>query len=604
LTAARRALLIAALCLGAYANALPNGFVYDDWDLVVRNVRLREGGVLDAVRGGYWEGSRGGSFYYRPVVSLSFLVDHRIWGERPLGYHLTNVLLHTACSLLVLALATVWLRSPGAGLAAAALFAVHPVHTQSVAWIAGRTDVLAALFFLAALALHHRAERAAAASRPGALGLRAGAHAATGLALLSKEMAVTFPAALALHGALVGGRRGPEDRRWRIAAAGSAALVAAYLGVRVAVVGTAAGYADDPHAWWQSADGTASRLLAVPRILAFYAERLFFPWRLAFESGIRPEPAPSVLQIALPLAALAAAAAASLILRRREPAALFGAAWFAATILPVANVFPFFESAMEHFAYIPSAGALVAAVAAGRAVLKRPRARAAAAAAAVLLLGARTADRNLDGRDEETVWRVTVRDSPSARAYNNLGLRLLDAGRLQEARAAFQSAVDHEPDLPLSWSNLGVAAASQGRIAEAAALFRRALSIDPRHPDALFNLAMTLERNERGERYGPGYPAEKALAVYGDLLAVHPGHAEGWTNMGVLLERLGRLPEAAAAYERAVAAGPALPEPHAFLASFLWVRGERGRAAALYRRYLALAPDGEYATEARARAAP
>ena len=149
----RSFILVALLCIVAYANALPGGFVYDDFDLIVNNAWLSEGSLLEAFRQGYWETSRGGSFYYRPMISLSYKLDHAVWGKDPFGYHLRNLGLHLVTSLMVLVLATRWLSSWGAGLAAAAIFAVHPVHTQSVTWIAGRTDLLAAFFFLAATSI-------------------------------------------------------------------------------------------------------------------------------------------------------------------------------------------------------------------------------------------------------------------------------------------------------------------------------------------------------------------------------------------------------------------------------------------------------------------
>jgi tetratricopeptide (TPR) repeat protein len=605
---AREALLVLLLAVAVYATALPNGFVYDDWDLILNNAWLRSGPFLDVVRLGYWESSRGGSFYYRPVVSLTYWIDHRLWGERPFGYHLTNLLLHGGASLLLLALARRWLPSPRAALAAAAIFAVLPVHTQSVAWIAGRTDLLATFFFLAALLMAQRAVESRSAS------LHAASFGALALALLSKEMAASYPAALALHASFTGARGDPANgerrgfgwisRRWGPAIAGASAIVAAWLGLRLLIVGRAVGYTDDPHAWWTRASGTASRLLAVPSIVSFYLARVVVPWKLGFESGLHPVHAPGLSQLAPPIAVLLIGGAAVAVLGRREPAILFGALWFLTTLLPVANVFPIFESAMEHFVYLPSAGIVVAGVAIALALARAPAARAALLASVLVLLGARTAIRNLDWRDEETFWKVTTRDTPSARAWNNLGLYLKGAGRLEEAEGALQRVAVDEADLPATWSNLGVVAAARGERQKAIGLFERALAIDPASADALYNLALTLETNARGARYGPGFPAPEAEAVYRSLLAAHPEHAEGWTNLGVLLEVLERPEDAAAAYQHAIDAAPRLAEPYAFLAAVRWRRGDRLGASQLYRRYLDLAPSGELAPEARARLSP
>ncbi|HXI02986.1 MAG TPA: hypothetical protein VNI57_07390, partial [Candidatus Saccharimonadales bacterium] len=116
----RFAVLVFLLCTLVYANALFDGFVYDDFDLVVNNHWAREGSLLDAFHEGFWETSRGGSFYYRPVVSVSYWVGRHLWGTRPFGYHLINILLHAGASILLLLLAVRWTGSRSAAAAAAA----------------------------------------------------------------------------------------------------------------------------------------------------------------------------------------------------------------------------------------------------------------------------------------------------------------------------------------------------------------------------------------------------------------------------------------------------------------------------------------------------
>ncbi len=621
----RSSFLIIGLCFLVYANALPNGFVYDDWDLIVNNPWSREGPLLEAFRFGYWETTRGGSSYYRPVVTLSYRLGYRLWRENPFGYHLENIFLHALASLLTLSLATRWLASSEAGLAAAALFAVHPVHTQSVAWIAGRTDLLAAVLFLVALWLQQAAVDRLHGSPSGG-GRGAGWAAllaslpALALALLSKEMAITYVPALCLHALLLAhrhrGGRGRSDGRmgfapeatpprgWLLPLGLSVVVTGGYLGARLLLLGSLTGYLDDPHSWWVASDGTASRLMAVPLILAFYLRRVLYPWWLGFESGITPVRDATDAGLWASLVGLAVLVFLVHRFRHRDPALPFGVAWFLLTLLPVANILPLFESAMEHFAYLPSVGLVVASVAFGRALLKGRAARITACCFVAGLLGARTVARNPDWKSEETFWRVTTRDTPSARAFNNLGLHLHEAGRLEEAAETLARVRALEPNLPSSHSNLGVALAAQGRRAEALSLFEQALQMNPLHAESLFNLAMLLETNEAGERYGPGFHAQRAIEAYGDLLEAHPDHAEGWTNLGVLHERLNQPHEAARAFERAIEADPALPQPHAFLASMLWSRNERERAVTLYRRYLEIAPEGEHAAEARSRMRP
>jgi Flp pilus assembly protein TadD len=620
----RSIILVALLCLVAYANALGDGFVYDDFDLIVNNDWLGEGSLLEAFRLGYWETSRGGSFYYRPMVSLSYKLDHAIWSKEPFGYHLFNLGLHLVTSLIVLALASRWLSSRGAGLAAASIFAVHPIHTQSVTWIAGRTDLLAAFFFLAALLLQQLAFDAAVPglkarsdsslrpdSRKPALPnfLQGLSLAALAGALLSKEMAVTYPAILALHAwymtrCLAGSthhKTEPFFARWWRPLGAATAVVGATLVLRLGVVGHLAGFADDPHAWWVSADGLASRVMAIPEIVVFYLRRMIVPVWIAFESGIRP--VTSVLEPAMivSLGGLAALCLLGFRLRRRDPAVPFGILFFAVTLLPVMNIFPIFESAMEHFAYLPSVGIVVAMTALGRSMISHPGARITAACVVVLLLGGRTVLRNQDWKDEETFWKVTVQDSPSARAYNNLGLHLWQEGRLDEAEAALQSVLNLKPELPSSHSNLGVVLSGQGRSEEAVRLFNNTLLLDPVNADALFNLALARELNPSGRRYGQGFPAAEAIATYKRLVQAHPDHAEGWLNLGVIYEEIKQPDEAILAYENCSRAAPSYSSPVLYKADLLWARGDRRLAATAYRRYLQLVPAGEGAPRAQAR---
>jgi len=429
--------------------------------------------------------------------------------------------------------------------------------------------------------------------------------ASVALALLSKEMAATFPALLLLHIFIMRGETdAPRWRSWALPLAGSILLVGGWLLLRATIVGVPIGFADDPHAWWHPADGTSARLLAVPLILSFYLRRLVFPLSLGFESGL--EPLHDVADPALwsGVAGIALLAGLAFRFRRRQPSVTFGILWLLISLLPVLNILPVFEPAMEHFAYLPSVGFAVAAVAVGRAIVRKPEARVALCVGLIILLGVRTMIRNGDWKDEETFWRITVRDTPSARAWNNLGLRLREKGDLEGAAEALEEVRRLRPDLPSSHANLGVVEAARGRRSEAIRLFHEALSVDPAHRDSLYNLALTLETDALGERYGQGFPADETLAAYRSLLAAHPDHAEGWTNLGVLFERLGRPAEAREAFEAAIRSAPALAEPHLFLADLLWTGGHREKAADLYRRYLELAPGGEGAPIARSRATP
>ena len=195
----------AALACAAYVNALHNPFVYDDHDTVVANPSLVDVSNLKFV------------FLYspfRPVVNVSYAIDRALWGYEPLGFHLTNVLLHVAVVLLVYALARRVLADAGiergcteGAFAAAALFAVHPMQTEAVAYVSGRSEVLCAVWFLAAMVLARDAMASGSALR-GAAACVCGA-----LAIASKEVGLVLPVMVVVYDWLL--RPGDDDPRWR-----------------------------------------------------------------------------------------------------------------------------------------------------------------------------------------------------------------------------------------------------------------------------------------------------------------------------------------------------------------------------------------------------
>ena len=197
----------------AYARTLSFEFVWDDVLLVARSQRLREWSSLPTVLAShFWSEVHEGSHYYRPLVSLSYFLDLHVWGLNPFGFHLTNLLAHLATALAVLMLTRRLTGNLLAASIAGVAFALHPIHTESVAFISGRTDVLSTLLFLLALLGYARWR-----DGRGALAL-AGSLAAFFLALTAKEVAVTLPLILVLWDLLVtpgdGGARADAEPRF------------------------------------------------------------------------------------------------------------------------------------------------------------------------------------------------------------------------------------------------------------------------------------------------------------------------------------------------------------------------------------------------------
>jgi hypothetical protein len=446
-----------------YAEALRAGFVWDDLLTAVPPRPLRDA-LLEPT--GSW---------YRPLVMASFALDRALWGPSPFGFHLTNVLLHVAVAGCLGTLARAAGLGAGASLAAALVFLAHPVQTEGVTYVSGRTDVLAALMALAGLLAWRRArstcDRWALASA-----------AALGGALLCKEAAVLLPLALLVPGA----HPGPARPRPVLPAAVAALWALAFAG----------------------ASGPAAALGALPaRVPAIgvaalgYVRLLLWPSDLHLER-FTPVPGWSPAAAAAAWAALAALGVGAVAAARRVHGGTFFLAVALLAYAPVSGVVPVYGAVAdrvlftpEHFLYLPLLGLAPLAVATAARLWPPRAARALPAALAVVLVawGAVVADRNRDWRDEETLFRHTLRwNPPSARVWFNSGNVALAAGRLEEAERLYREALAREPGDGAAHLNLAITLERRGDARGAEDEYRRAIASDPRLEGAYRGLAARL----------------------------------------------------------------------------------------------------------------
>jgi len=552
--------LIVLATLAAYATALGAGYVWDDDGYLTRNPLLGSLGGLWRI----WTTAQTPQYY--PLVFTSFWIEHQLWGLAPFGYHLVNVALHAANALLA------WrvlkrLGVPGAWLAGA-IFALHPVHVESVAWVTERKNVLSGLFYLLALRQYLLFEEE---ERPRDWAWAFGLFVC---ALLSKSVTATLPAALLVlrwwRGAGVTPRSAALLLPFFAAGAASGALTAWLELFRVGAVG------ED----W--ALGPLGRLLLAGQVPWFYLGKLLWPAGLAF-SYPRWEVAPGDPAHYLGLAGIALAALALWRWRGRlgrGPAA--AGMFFLISLAPVLgflNVYPMrYSWVADHFQYLASLGpiALAAAAlaqAAGRWAGNPARRRAAAAAGAglLVLLGALTLRQGRVYHDEESLWRDTIAKNPASwLAHNNLGRLRAARGRDREAIEHYRAALRARPEHPNALNNMGAALRRLGRDGEAETYFRRALAAAPGHPSARSNLGRLLV--ERGRRREGTDELRKTLARW-------PRFAPAHANLGQALMLEGKLKEAAEHFARALEADPGLAAARYNL-GLLFAQARRYRRAA------------------------
>lgn len=483
-----------ALAVLAYANSLTNGFVWDDPIVLSRQLVAFDSvsKVLVTPRGI----PQFAPDYYRPVVIASYLLDRAVGGGAPFAFHLSVVLMHAATSALVALLGLVLFgRDRPAcfgALAAGALFAVHPVHSESVAWSAGRSDVLATGFLAAALCSHARASRSwRTAAMTGLLVF---------LALASKETAVVvLPLLIGLDllpRAGGRGKAGPPLRWMRFAPVAAAAGV--YLVLRRASLGSLAGDSGAPPVARSAAD-----LLGA---FAHYIGKLVWPARLnAYIDTIPVDPASLILGGA---GLLTAAAAGAWWVRAGQWLPLFFLSWTLLALLPSLTILWKIPEAplAERYLYLPSAGfCLLLGWLAARAAEQPSRAVrvAAPACTALLVLAglAGTVRRNPVWRDNFALWSDTAsKSTTSGMPLRSLGTALLQEGRREEARRAFEQALarSNSPSgLTVIRNNLGTIAMQEGDFAAAERHYREAAALDANAPDTLFNLGLAIVQRGR-----------------------------------------------------------------------------------------------------------
>jgi tetratricopeptide (TPR) repeat protein len=540
------ALGLACATLLVYWPAVPGGLLWDD----VGHVTAPALQPLSGLWRIWFE--LGATQQYYPLLHSAFWIEHRLWGDWLAGYHLINIALHTTSALLVAAIVR-RLGLPG-GWLAAVVFALHPAHVESVAWISEQKNTLSTVFYLAAAFAYLGVDEGRS---------RRGYLAATLLfvcGVLSKTSTATLPAALLV---VLWWRRGRLEWQRDIAP------LLPWLGFGVAA-GLFTAWVEQTYIGAQGADFSLSpleRALLAGRIVWFYAATLVWPAGLTFNYPRWEVDASVWWQYLYPLSLLGLAAW-SWATRRRARGPLASLLFFVGTLFPVLgflNVYPFrYSYVADHFQYVASLGLIVpAAVVLTRAVARLPRASIAGpalAAALAVVLSVLTYRQSAMYRDVETLWRETIARNPSSwLAHLNLGVELAQQRRLPEAIAAFEATLRERPQDAGAHRNLAMALSETGRPTEAIAHYQRALRLEPGRADDHLKAARLLLQF-------PSRHVEAAEHLEA-ALALEPESVEAHYNLAnILMELPGRGPDAIAHFQEALRLHPDYPEAHHNLA--------------------------------------
>jgi tetratricopeptide (TPR) repeat protein len=601
--------VVAVAAVAVYLNSLPNGFVFDDADVVLGDPRIRSLG-LGTILGDS----------YRPLRTLTYAIDYAIWGMNPTGFRITNIAIHAVNAILALLVA---LRLEGryrvAAAGAALLFALHPVQVESVAYISGRRDVLFALFYLAAFLCYARYRDEVDRTRR--ILLLAATALLFALSLMSKEMAASFPILCVvwdLYRASApdasGARPSTRDLLRRVVREGAAlyatgvVAIAAFAYYTIVVRGATTRIEGTDVEFWGGS--FANNLLTVPLTYAHYVKLAVWPVGLAAQYYGAFDPAdgladPRVLPALLLLAGLVAVAC-YLVLRTRARAIGFGIAWFLVTLLPASQIVPHHEIVADHYLYLPVLGlgiALAGALAtvAERASPTTARAAYGLLAIALVALGAATVVRNDDWRDEATLWEATYHAVPeSPRAAYNYGLVLTGRREHEQAARLYTEAIERDPTFTMAYFNLASTYAGLGRTDEARAVYERALASDIETasrrwhttPDilrAMYQTELAVVDAKTGRADEALGELERIVVAHPDLLRAEEAYASALQSRGALQSAIDRR-------EAQLAVTPDSPADRKVLGALLWRAGRLDEAREELERALALEPTSALAS--------
>jgi tetratricopeptide (TPR) repeat protein len=579
-------LILIALAVLPYLNSLRNGFVYDDSDQVLINPYIRNFHHLREIfTSSVWSfmgDFRGSTNYYRPVMSLGYLFCYQLFGFNALGFHLASLLANVGVVLLVFLVTLKMFRSRAVALAAACIFALHPIHSEAVDWIAAVTELELALFYLLTFGFF------LASARPGgkcSVPLQLAMAGSFVMALLSKEQAATLPVLAALYEHFFREDRAETTKVRKLRRYGALwLLVAVYLVVRARYLGGLAPSIYRPEF------GIEEVVISALALVGRYCWKLLWPAELCAYYLFPVNVATLIPWAFGGIVALAICAIAFVVLRKSNRQAAFGVVWLLMTLAPVLNVRWMASNAFaERYLYLASVGFCWMVGWAGvggwnwlSARGSRWRVALPLAAGLIATLWVfRIVTRNRDWRDNVTFYSKTLAISPDAYLiHNNLGTVYWGQGNIPAAANEWRTTLRMAPTFEYALHNLGLVAKDEKHYREAEDLFLRALAIRPNYCDAHLDLGKVYEATGRLPE------AEVQLRAAENL---SPLNVRAHNALSEFYFDRRQLREAEAEARRSVEIEPT-PQGYWDLGLVEWLKGDRGGAERAFLDAAALNP--------------
>ena len=609
--------IIAGVSIAVYFNALFNDFVYDDYQQIVANYGLRDLGNLPRVFfEDVWSFMGGGhSNYYRPLMHAMYMINYAIFGLRPWGFHLVNILFHAGVSVMVFFTSRRLFSmrridsSNMLPFIAALLFATHPIHTEAVTWVACLPELFFTLFYLWSLYVYMGAVQGERIASRGQYFLSVGVFV---LATLSKETALTLPLLLAVYD-YSSAQNAFKPLRYVKRYIPFLAAALFYLAMRTVVL---SGFAPLKR---HSALNAYEYFINIFPLFARYLEKLILPLNLKVYYVFHPISSLLTTVGAVSLAVTLSFVVAAVVAGRKNKLIFFNLMIIVIPLLPVLYIPALGENTFtERYLYLPSFGFvfLVALFVRWLSELRPQAAKGLLAAVLVVacLYSWATVTRNMVWRDELTLWTDTVKKSPdgvlphmqlgvaysqqgdfvkalehyeialqinpnAADVHTNIGLLFIETGQMNKAIEYYQKALQLKPASPETHNNIGVAYSRLGMLDEAVAAFQESLQLNAQQPGVYNNL---------GDAYEKMGLLDKAIEEYGNALQVQSNNAEAYNHLGIAFAKKGMIDEAIRNFQIALQNKPSDPGFHNNIANAYSMKGLAERADEHRRRAISL----------------
>lgn len=556
-------LLLILISAIPYLNTLKGSFVYDDSEMVLENRNVKGNTTLQQIFFDKKVMTFSGEIY-RPLRDISYRIDYLIGGKEPFVYHASNVILHIFATISAYWFLVLLFKGGSVPLMAAVIFAVHPLHTESVAWVKGRDDILFSIFYLLSFGMYIKHESVGGWKR--VIYFLASISLFI-LSLFSKELAVTLPLTIFLYQVIF-------KRIRYLMLVPFIIISAAYIGLRTYVLGQVA-----QQGFWGG--GVVPNLLTMTKGFAQYIRLSFMPVSQCADYFSFP------ISTGFDQAVLCSIALLSLIviclLYSQNKFILWGGLFFFVSLLPVSNIIPIKIIIAERFLYLPLLGycIVIASIVTMMPISNLTRKIFGLVFISVLMFV--TLQRNFVWSDEYSLWSDTLKKAPSnARAHYGMGTAYAYQGRLGEAIREFKESIRLAPLYPDPFNALGLAYYKKKMVEDAALQYKKALEIDSSHRDARYNLALLYQ--EQGMMDEP-------ITEYNEILQRHPDDFDSLNNLGLAYFRKGMFAEAIEQYKKVINIDPQPVGAYNNMGMVYAVMGQENEAMRWFNKALSIDPD-------------